>query len=59
MASDEVPVVDMTAYMEDPTSEAAKAEIAKVAVALRDYGALVIKVNLIDCACPCACDKKN
>jgi isopenicillin N synthase-like dioxygenase len=47
-AATEIPVVDMTPYMNDPTSKAAKDEIAKVAYAFRNFGVVVIKDPRVD-----------
>lgn len=44
----DIPVVDMTPYMNDPTSEAAKAEVAKVAHAFKNFGVVVIKDPRVD-----------
>ncbi len=45
---DDVPIVDLTPYIADPTSEAAKVEIAKCADALHRFGCLVIKDPRVD-----------
>lgn len=47
-SDDGIPIVDLTAFMADPSSEAAKVEIAKVAHALHAYGCLVIKDPRVD-----------
>jgi hypothetical protein len=45
---DEVPVIDLTPFMLDPTSEESKVEIEKVAIALHNFGCLVIKDPRVD-----------
>ena len=47
-SQDEIPIVDLSAFMEDPTSPAARAEIEKVARGLVDFGCLVIKDPRVD-----------
>lgn len=44
----EVPIVDLAAFMADPASPAARAEIEKVARGLVDFGCLVIKDPRVD-----------
>jgi len=47
-SQEEVPIVDLSPFMEDPTSPAARAEIEKVARGLMDFGCLVIKDPRVD-----------
>ena len=44
----DIPVIDLAAYLKDPNSAAAKAEIAKVAKGLHECGCLVIKDPRVD-----------
>jgi len=45
---DDVPIIDLTPFMEDPASMASKVEIEKVARALHEFGCLVIKDPRVD-----------
>ncbi|RKP09880.1 hypothetical protein THASP1DRAFT_28339 [Thamnocephalis sphaerospora] len=40
---EDLPVIDLSVYFQDPTSDAAVAECRKAAEALREYGALVVR----------------
>lgn len=47
-AAVDIPVIDLTPFMEDCNSKAAKAEAEKVAFALHNFGCLVIKDPRVD-----------
>jgi isopenicillin N synthase-like dioxygenase len=47
-AGTDVPIVDLTPFMEDPTSEASRIESEKVAHAFRHFGVVVIKDPRVD-----------